>query len=439
MKIQLDKWQKEILDYKGDILLCKGRRIGGTEIFSIKADERMISQPGVKIVFVSLTEDQAKLIIMICLEYLHRNYKNMIATGKNKPTLTQITLKNGSQVKVRPVGQTGNAVRGFDGDILGVDEAPWQPSMMWKAARPIISTNDGEIWMWGTPAEDEGYFYEQFDKAYNKKDPHARFKVWYKNSEEVLFNRPICQSWTKKQRDGAIRILSEEKEDMTEEEYANEYLGKFLSDIQRFFSDELIKQACILERNPSMKGKRFLGVDIGRMYDPSSFEDVCKVNDTIYHVDSQTTEKTLTNETQNKIIQLNSSINYEKIGIDAGSGSLGVGVFDNLMIVTELTRKLVAMNNRAISLDKYGKKKQTLKGVDYYNNLKAMMYNRKILLLKDDSVIASLRSIRLTFPKTDDIQSKVKIIGRDKHIVEGLMRAADLANQKTLNTSISWM
>ena len=109
------------------------------------------------------------------------------------------------------------------------------------------------------------------------------------------------------------------------------------------------------------------------------------------------------------------------------------------MIVPELTRKLVAMNNRAISLDKYGKKKQTLKGIDYYNNLKAMMYNGKILLLKDDSVIASLRSIRLSFPKTEDVQSKVKIIGRDKHIVEGLMRAADLANQKTLNTSISWM
>ena len=436
MKIALDKWQQEILDYKGDILLCKGRRIGGTEIFSIKAAERMIKQPKVKIVFVSLTEDQAKLIIMICLEYLHRNYKNMIATGKNKPTLTQITLKNGSQVKVRPVGQTGNAVRGFDGDILGVDEAPWQPKMMWKAARPIISTNDGEIWMWGTPAEDEGYFYEQFDKAYNKKDPHARYKVWYKNTEEVLEEREVCTSWTQKQKDGLKRILGEEKKDMTEEEYANEYLGKFLSDIQRFFSDELIEKACILERNPSMKGKRFLGVDIGRMYDPSAFEDVCKVGETIYHLDSQTTQKTFTNETQDRIIQLNRAVNYERVGIDAGSGSLGVGVFDNLMIVPELTRKLVAMNNRAIALDKYGKKKQTLKGIDYYNNLKAMMYNGKILLLKDDDVIASLRSIRLSFPKTEDVQSKVKIIGRDKHIVEGLMRAADLANQKGLNLRI---
>ena len=35
MEIKLDKWQEEILAYKGDIILCKGRRIGGTEIFSV--------------------------------------------------------------------------------------------------------------------------------------------------------------------------------------------------------------------------------------------------------------------------------------------------------------------------------------------------------------------------------------------------------------------
>ena len=118
MKIEYDKWQQEILDYQGDILLCKGRRIGGTEIFAIKAAERMISQPGVKIVFISLTEDQAKLIISVAHEHLVRNYKSQIATGAKKPTLRQITLKNGSTTKVRPVGNTGNAVRGFDGEHM---------------------------------------------------------------------------------------------------------------------------------------------------------------------------------------------------------------------------------------------------------------------------------------------------------------------------------
>ena len=442
MKLNLDKWQQQILDYKGDIILCKGRRIGGTEIFSIKAAERMIEQPGVKIVFVSLTEDQAKLCISVALEHLIRYYKKFIGKKDKKPQLGQLFTTNGSSFKVRPVGNTGNAIRGFDGDILGVDEAPWQPSMMWKAARPIISTNDGEIWMWGTPAEDKGYFYEQFNKAYNKKDKNARFKVWYKTSEEVLFNRPICDSWTKKQRDGAIRILAEEKKDMSDIEYGNEYLGLFLSELRRFFDDDLIKKACVLDRNPKMEGRRYLGVDIGRMYDPSAFEDVCKVGDKYFHVDSQITKKTYTNQTQDKIIELNRAVDYIEIGIDAGSGALGVGVYDNLIIVDAVKGKLRAMNNRSIALDRDGKKKQTIKKIDYYNNLKAMMQNGEIQLLNDDEVIASLKSVRWEIPKgkEEDPNSKMIIIGNNTHRVEGLMRAAELAKKdKHLNIWIDYI
>ena len=442
MEIRLDKWQKEILEHKGDIILCKGRRIGGTEIFNIKAAERMISEPGVKIVFVSLTEDQAKLCISVALEHLIRNHKKMIAKGKDKPQLGSLKTTNGSSFMVRPVGNTGNAVRGFDGDILGVDEAPWQPQMMWKAARPIISTNDGEIWMWGTPAEDKGYFYEQFNKAYNQKDKNARYRVWYKNSEEVLFNRPICKSWTQKQHDGALRILAEEKKDMSDVEYGNEYLGLFLSELRRFFDDDLIKKACVLDRNPKMKGKRYLGVDIGRMFDPSTFEDICKSGERYFQVDSQITQKTYTNETQDKIILMNRAVNYKEIGIDAGSGALGVGVYDNLMIVDGIGRKLRAMNNRSIALDREGKKKQNIKKLDYYNNLKSMMEKGELQLLNDDEVIASLRSVRWEIPKgkEEDPESKMIIIGNNTHVVEGLMRAAELAKKdKHLNIWIDYI
>ena len=432
-EIVYDDWQKEILDYDGDILLCKGRRIGGTEIFSIKAARLMIKKRGVKIVFVSLVEDQAKLSISIALEYLTRHNKGMIATGSKKPTLTQINLTNGSYLKVRPVGNTGNAVRGFDGDVLGVDEAPWQPAMMWKAARPIISTNDGLIWMWGTPADDEGYFYEQFDRAYNKKEPDARFKVWYKNSEEVLFNRPISKTWTIKQREGAKRILAEEKRDMTDEDYGNEYLGKFLSELHRFLDDDWIRMVCTEERNLDMKGNRWLGCDIGRFYDPSTFQDFGKEENIIIQVDSQITRKTVTTETQNKIIEMDRAVNYMKIGIDAGSGALGVGIWDNLMEVDSVKRKLEAMNNRSFALDREGKKKQYLKQMDYYNSFKSLGIAGKLKLLNDDGVIASLRSIRLTIPKGDKgVETKLKIIGNDLHIMEGMVRAVELAKVKSL-------
>lgn len=440
MNLVLDDWQLEILEHRGDIGLCKGRRIGGTEIFAIKAAERMVSDPGTKIVMLSLTEDQAKLIVIVALEHLERFHKKLIATGLKKPTQGSITLRNGSTLKIRPVGATGDAVRGFDGDILGIDEAPWQPKMMWAAARPVITTNAGEIWMWGTPNGKQGYFWEQFNKSWNKKDPDARFRFWYKNSEEVLFNRPISESWTQKQHDGAIRILAEEKKDMSDLEYGQEYLGLFLEDINQFFDDELIEFACTEEKDPKRAGDRYLGVDIGRMYDPSAFEDVVKVGETVYHCDSQTTVKTRTTETQQKIIEMDNAVNYIQIGIDAGSGALGVGVYDNLLLVDSVKSKLEPMNNRAIALDRDGNKKQTLQKIDYYHNLRAMMQNGEIKLLKDQAVKESLRSVRWTISKEEDSSSKMQILGNNTHITEGLIRAAWLAKKgKGSNIWIDWI
>ena len=71
--------------------------------------------------------------------------KEFYMKGAKKPTQTKIESKCGGSLIVRPVGNTGDAVRGFDGDILGIDEAPIQPKQMWAAARPVISTNNGRI------------------------------------------------------------------------------------------------------------------------------------------------------------------------------------------------------------------------------------------------------------------------------------------------------
>lgn len=436
-EIVFDDWQQEILDYRGDIALCKGRRIGGTEIFSIKAAERMVSDAGTKIVFLSLTEDQAKICISVALDHLHRKYRKLIAKGNNKPTQGRIMLTNGSSFMVRPVGNTGNAVRGFDGDVLGIDEAPWQPKMMWTAARPIISTNNGEIWMWGTPAAKEGYFWEQYNKAYNIKDPNARFKVWHKNSEEVLFNRPISESWTEKQREGAIRILGEEKKDMSEIEYGNEYLGLFLDEMNRFFTDEWIKKVCVLKRpkTTNIYGRKSIGADIARLgADEGTIEVINDDGSNILkHVENIVTKKQLTTETEKRLLQAMDFWNGVKLGIDAGSGTLGVSVYDHLL-QTRIRNKVVAMNNREIKLDSDGKKKQRMFKNDMYYLLLALGEQGRILLLDDDSVKRSLESVQYAFTKEEDSTTKQRIFGNYTHIVEGIIRAVWLAEkEKSLN------
>src|SRR3990167_1532378 len=85
----------------------------------------------------------------------------------------------------RPVGNTGDAVRGFTGDILILDEVSRFQEMILNASKPVLLTTAGKIWMCSTPFGKKGYFYESFLNKF------GRFKVWHKSCEEVIFDRKI--------------------------------------------------------------------------------------------------------------------------------------------------------------------------------------------------------------------------------------------------------
>jgi len=422
----LDDWQKEILDYDGNILLCTGRQVGKTTIMAIKAAEYMIKHKGSKIIIVSLTEDQAKLIIVMILDYIEKHYSKDIASGRDKPTQNKITIKNGSSALARPVGNTGDAVRGFTGDVLIIDEAARMPALAFQAAMPVLLTTAGQIWMCSTPFGKTGYFYKSF---LNKE----RYKVWHKNSEEVINNREISKDWSQEKKDKAIEFLRQEKHDMTGLQYGQEYLAMFLDDLRRFFDDDLIMNCCRITRPEScIREDNYMGVDLARMgNDESSFEILHVLEDgKIRQIENITTKKKMTTETELQITELARVFNCLKVGIDAGSGTLGVGIYDHLLD-SELKRKVVAMNNRQISLTRNEKNMQRIFKEDMYDNLKAMMEHHEILLLDDENLCTSLRSIQFQFNKDEAVrENRVSIFGNYSHIAEGLIRAAWLAKKE---------
>ena len=53
-----------------------------------------------------------------------------------------------------------------------------------------------------------------------------------------MHERQICEAWTLQQREDAIQSLKEEKQDMTEEEYVEEYLGIASTEMKRFYDDD---------------------------------------------------------------------------------------------------------------------------------------------------------------------------------------------------------
>ncbi len=449
MEIKLDTWQQEILeDEENHILLGKGRRVGATYLFAIKAVKWLKNHynphPTSQIVCSSITEDQAQLIIAFATNYAEKKYPKLVGKGKDKPTLNRLILKVNKNRRIlisKPVGDTGKSARGFEGQVLMVDEAGFQPDLFFDAAKPILATTGGKIWMWGTFDGRDGYFWKSYEKAIIKKDPKARYKVWEMNTETVSRNRPISESWTKTQKEELIEFLKEEKEDMSEMVYAQEYLGIAALAKRQFYSDEWIDKVCHVDESKQIipkGGRNYGGFDLARMGgDYFTSEILKKINDkNTIQIDHYTKRRLLTTDNENLIMEFTRKWDCKQSGIDAGAGTLGVSVYDHLQKIDDMKRRIIAMNNRAISINNE-EGKQRLFNEDLHDNLRAMGERGEIHLFNDEDIKTSFRSVRWDLVKDPHGLNKIKISGRFTHIVEGIMRAAELAKKdKGLNIFI---
>jgi hypothetical protein len=435
MTIHLDNWQKEFLEYEGDKLLCTGRRVGKTYIMARGAIDRMIKKKTSVLLF-SLTEEQAMLIIIMAKEYLmsvHPEFMKKKNTDTNKKT---ITLKNGSVMRCRPAGDTGDSGRGFGADILIVDEASKMSVYFWASVRPIILMNAGEVWLGSTPFGKKGYFWEAFNEAQNLHLPEARFKVFYTTTEKVIKERELTSEWTEAHREKVLRTLEQDKRTMSKLEYGQEYQGLFMEDLQQFFTDEMIRQAQTLERPETIDKNKtyFAGSDIARLgEDETTIEIGYLVDDDIFQVENVVTKHAYLTETYKQYKELNRLYNFNRLFID--DEGIGIGTFDMCMDDDDLKHITIGINNSKRVIDRDGKEKGILKTELYYH-LRGLLEQNKIHLLKDDSIFQSLKSVQYEY--TTDVKGNpvIRIFGNYTHIAEGLIRLAQATKTKGLNIGV---
>jgi hypothetical protein len=440
--MKYDDWQKQILEAEGDLLANKGRQIGGTTVFAHKISKYLLKNPKHQVIVVSLTEDQAQLIIIMILDYLEKNHKKLIQTGKNKPTKSRIWLKNNAHVISRPVGNTGDAVRGFTGNVLYIDEASGMPELMWKASMPTLMTTGGQIWMSSTPrgkfianSSEKNFFFKCWEDGTQNKD--SKWQVFDNNSEQVIKNRSVCESWTQEKRDKAIKFLANQKAILSEMEYRQEYMGEFLDDNRQWFEDELIRSCMTRERpgriNPN--GIYIIGIDVARMgKDESTFEIFeLKESGHLYQVENQITKKTTLPQTFEHIKQLHSLYDFSKIFID--SEGLGIGVFDWLMFDDDTKWITEAIDNSEQIMSKDGKTRK-LKKTLKYSHFKMLMETGKLHLLDDSNVFQSFKSVQYAYTNDNLGVRHLKIFGNYTHIAEGCTNAGWGEKSKHLNLSV---
>ena len=439
MKIKLDPWQKEFLSHNGDKLLCTGRRVGKTYVMSRGAIDRMLKKPKTRVLLFSLTEEQAMLIIAMAKEYLLEKDPKAIRRKNTHTNKKTITLKNGSVMRCRAAGDTGDSGRGYEADILIVDEAARMGKFFWIAVRPIILMSAGEIWLASTPYGKQGYFWEMFNESYNLKVVDARFRVFYTTTEKVINEREITADWTEERKAKAQATLESDRRTMSRLEFGQEYQGLFMEDLMQFFPDDLIK-SCQLASRPNMidpDKDYYLGQDIARMgEDETTFEIgylTTSPDPTLIQVDNLVTKHTYLSETLKSNIALDNKYNFKKMFID--DEGIGIGVFDMMMDDDHLKRKTIGINNSKRVIDASGREKGILK-TDLYYHLRSLMEKGKIHLLDDETVFQSLKSVQYEYVTDKKGNPQIKIFGNDTHIAEGLIRLAQATKYKSLNVWI---
>lgn len=419
--LSLDPWQKEYIEtpLEIDCHLLTPRQAGKTTAMSIKAVELSVHhlKEGEVILISSLTERQAMLMLKKAQIYAESKYNNLICKDReNKPTMHRLMFKSGKLNKgilCYAAGEEGDSTRGYTLKKLMCDEGSRMKEEYFISALPTLSITKGSMDIASTPCGKINKFGEEnfFFKCW--KDPN--FKKFAVNIEDVpRYNK---------------EFLEKMKSRMSKLQYAQEYQGIFTDELKRLFDDELIEEICCLKREEvrALRGDNYLGIDVaGFGKDEITFCELAILNNNlIFQKEQIIKRKKRTTETTKQAIYLDMIYNNKKIGVD--DGGIGFGVFSELIDDNRTKRKTIALNNASRIKEKTrdGDKNTKLLKEEMYINLLSLMENKRIKLLNDDEIKASLSSIQ---------EEEGKIFGSYSHIVESIIRAAWLASKdKHLN------
>ncbi len=411
--LTLDPWQTEYCfdpnPNKNNFLLT-GRQSGKTTAMSIRAVELCINhyKKGEFVLINSITEKQAYHMLAKAQVYAEEKYGSKIKRGKDdKPTKHRLMFTNGTGILCYAAGETGEGLRGFTIKKLMPDEGSRMSEEYFIAVMPMLSIIRGSIDIASTPKGkhhkdgSERFFYKC---SYDKK-----FKKYYISAED-------CPRHTKE-------FLQDARERMSKLSYAQEYLAIFTDELMRIIDDDMLKELCVLKREDviNQRNQHFLGCDIaGLGKDECTYEGFEVRGNIIYQRENIIEKRNYTTDTSKKIIALNRAYNYSKIGID--DGGPGFGVYCELMDNDSTKRKTLALNNASRPTDREGNKSRKLLKEEMYQNLIVLAENKRLKLLDDDEVKASLASMQF--------DEDGKIFGFNSHVAEGIVRGLWLAEKE---------
>ena len=222
-----DETQARVLEansHRG--ILCCSRQWGKSTVTAVLAVHRAFTHPKSLVLVSTPGLRQSGEFVAKVAEFMTALGLKPRGDGRNARSLL---FPNGSRVVGLP--GTEATVRGFSKvSLLLIDEATRVPDRLYKALRPMLAHGNGDLWLMSTPFGQRGFFY---DKWVNGGERWERFEARATDCDRI-----------------SAEFLEEEREELGDLWFRQEYLCEFHSTTNAIFTRALIEWAITEEFGP---------------------------------------------------------------------------------------------------------------------------------------------------------------------------------------------
>lgn len=222
-----DEWQKKVLRANDNrmLLLCS-RQAGKSTTTAVLALHTALFTPGALILLLSPSQRQSGLLFRTVSGF-YRKLGRPIAAEEE--TATTLCLENGSRIVSLPASP--ETIRGYSGvKLLIIDEAAFVPDQLFVAVTPMLSISRGRLVCLSSPLGKRGWFYEAWE------NPNANWQRFRITADDCPRHSP--------------EFLAEEKENMGERWWRQEYYCSFEDTVDAVFSMQAIASAFDTDTQP---------------------------------------------------------------------------------------------------------------------------------------------------------------------------------------------
>jgi hypothetical protein len=210
----LDGWQKRALrSPAGRLLLNCCRQSGKSTVAALLALWTALYCRG-----------SLSLLVSPSLRQSSELFKSVLGFYQGEPdaeSALRLELENGSRILSLPGSE--RTVRGYSGvDLLVIDEAARVEDDLYRAVRPMLAVSGGRLLALSTPFGQRGWWFE----AWQSGDQWERYQVTAEQCPRI-----------------APEFLEEERRELGEQWYLQEYFCIFAERAGRVFSFDLLQAA----------------------------------------------------------------------------------------------------------------------------------------------------------------------------------------------------